>query len=134
MKALRAARDLDWIDGGNEGRIAWGAPDWLGPLSIRLSSEAAGTRALEPSALWPSQERSGKDDLGPFEAWVTPDDAALSQGLRLEVRAYAERPLLAFRTQATRRLSGLASRSFERPAIAWPAARPDARGEGGLPE
>jgi len=134
VKTLRAARDLDWIDEDGEGRIAWGAPDWLGPLSIRLSSEPAGTRDLEPSALWPSQERSGEDDLGPFEALVTPDDAALSQGLRLEVRAYAEHPLLAFRSQATRRLSGLASRSFERPGIAWPAARPDLRREDGLPE
>jgi hypothetical protein len=134
VKALRAARDLGWIDEDGQGRIAWGTPDWLGPLSIRLSSEPAGTRDLEPSALWPSQERSGEDDLGSFEAFVTPDDAALSQGLRLEVRAYAEHPLLAFRSQATRRLSGLASRSFERPAIAWPAARPDLRTKGGLPE
>ena len=134
MKNLRAARSLDWIDEDGAGRIAWGEPDWLGPLSIRLSSEPAGTRALEPLALWPSQERSGEDDLGPFDALVTPDEAALSQGLRLEVRAYAEHPLLAFRSQATRRLSGLASGSFERPGIAWPAARPDLRREDGLPE
>jgi hypothetical protein len=89
VRNLRAARDLDWIDEEGEGRIAWGAPDWLGPLSIRLSSEPASTRALEPGALWPSQERSGEDDLGPFDSLVTPDDAALSQGLRLEVRGSA---------------------------------------------
>ena len=135
MKALRAAGGLSWIDEGGEGRIAWEeAPDWLGPVCARLSSESVGVRGLDPGVLWPSQAHSGQDDLGRFEASTTPDDAAASQGLRLEVRAYAERPLLAFRIRATRRLSGLASRRFERPSIAWPAARPDLRSEGGLPE
>jgi hypothetical protein len=50
------------------------------------------------------------------------------------VRAYADRPLLVFRSQAREQLAGLATGELARPALAWPWLSPGRREPGGAPE
>ncbi|MDX1649369.1 MAG: hypothetical protein R3263_05905, partial [Myxococcota bacterium] len=102
----------------------------LGPLGLALATGGgprrtpgrAGVHAIE-----------GQDDLGPFSGaelrWDGPE-----LPVRTTVRADPTRPLLVFRIEASRSLTGLASGRFEEPAVAFPFARPAARRPGGVPE
>lgn len=117
---LAAAEGLAfvWEDGESAGRIEWGEPDWLGPIS----QQGLGPPGFEPF--------EGGDELGPYEGLAGPPGRAL----RTSVRAYATLPLLVFRIEAAQESSGLAGAGFESPSIVWPWLRPDQRLPGGVPE
>jgi hypothetical protein len=133
VTALAAADGLRWIDESGVGRIEWGTPDWLGSVRFALGSEGARRAAGKTGDLWPTEARSGEDDLGGYRALATPRSTE-GAALRLEIRAYAERPLLVFRTEALTVLADLATGAFDQPSVAWPALRPDERQQGGLPD
>jgi hypothetical protein len=107
-------------------RVAWGEPDWLGPVGLRVADPL---RAHEP-ALSGAKEFEGSDDLGAYHA-LELDWGHLSIDARSSVRAYRERPLLVFRLEARSAQRGFATRQFDAPSIAWPWLRPDRRREEG---
>jgi hypothetical protein len=114
-------------DGAGRLRLAWrGAADWLGPLDAGLF-DAGARHAL---ALRPRPAPAGADDLGPFEAVELEHDAL---PLRLTLRAYRERPLFVFRSEALRDLEGLATGALVEPRLAFPWLRPTERAPGGAP-
>lgn len=105
-------------------RLAWGEPDWLGPVARPPGTASA---------------FEGSDALGAFRAIRHLDEAT---GVESSVRAYADvarsgedaaTPAFVFRTAATRALTGLATGAFARPSFAWPAFVPQARAPGGVP-
>jgi hypothetical protein len=106
--------------------VAWGEPDWLGPLGLFAEGGPAPGR---PRA----RRRRGEDELGAFEAldlrWPE-----LALPIAASVRAYAERPVLVFRLEATAALEGFASGRFAEGRVAWPWLRPALRRPGGVPE
>ncbi len=127
--ALRAGEGLALLWGGSAGRIAWHHPDWLGPLGLQLGDRGECGAA-------PVERFAGRDVLG---SWAGLRFAAGAGNdfpidLRPSVRAYHEHPLLVFRLEAGRDLEGIATGSFEHPAMAWPVAHPARRSPGGLPE
>jgi hypothetical protein len=97
-------------------RVGWGEPDWFG----------AG-RASRPVTV--GEPAHGADDLGPFTAITVVDG-----DVRCSVRAYAERPVVVFRSQAVVPLAGLATGAFDRPSVAWPTFTPSERSAGGAPD
>ena len=115
---LNASPDRPWT-------IAWGSPDWLGPLDV-----LAGGREIVPHV---EGSFEGEDDLGAFRALELEIDES-SLPLRATARAYLERALLVFRLEAAAPLDAFASGEFDRPAVAWPRFRPAERRPGGLPE
>lgn len=117
MKELRAADGLVLRDAGEESlRIGFSEPDWLGPIA-RPAGRVEVFGGADPHGRWEGMR---------FEA---------AEGApRLCVRAYADRPLLVFRIEARRSLSGLATGKFATPGVVWPGFRPDRRAAGGIPE
>jgi hypothetical protein len=111
------------LDGGGA-RVAWGHPDWLGPVALAVDADSVAPVALEPF--------EGEDDLGRYRG-VALRLGPAAPAIRTSVRAYAARPLLVFRCEAAREIGGLASGAFDRPRIAWPWLRPLLRRPGGLP-
>lgn len=110
-------------------RVAWrGAADWLGPVGAGLLDPAGGRR---PLALPAGPPAAGADDLGRYDA-VELELPGLP--LRLGLRAYRERPLVVFRTEATGDLTGLATGDLTEPRVAWPWLRPRERAPGAAPE
>ncbi len=120
-------------------RLAWGEPDWLGPVAFAVrhageswsGAEPAGPRAKALGVtLRPFQ---GEDDLGPYQGaelvWEP-----LPLALRTSVRAYTREPVLVFRTEAADDLVGLATGAFGEPSVVWPWLRPALRQPGGVPE
>ncbi len=116
---LEAANGLgvDVSDGGTV-RIGWGEPDWFGPGS-----------ATQPPSGSPAGSTGWADDLGEAHAVVVVDGP-----VRCSVRAYDDRPMLVFRSEATTDLSGLATGAFDQPSVGWPVFTPAERLAGGVPE
>ena len=108
---------VDVSEGGTV-RIGWGEPDWFGPGS-----------ATQPTSGSVARSTARADDLG--EALV----AVVADGpVRCSVRAYDDRPMLVFRSEATTDLSGLATGTFDQPSVGWPVFTPAERLVGGVPE
>ena len=127
LAALEAAGGLRlrlFEDGA--ARVAWGEPDWLGPVGLGL--EATGPPALRDWAPF-----DGEDDLGRFTG-LTLAFEPLPFPVRTSVRAYQGRPLLVFRSEAREDLAGLATGELARPALVWPWLSPGRRDAGGVPE
>ena len=53
--------------------------------------------------------------------------------VRSSVRAYADHPLLVFRSEATTDLSGMATGAYDQPSVAWPTFTPAERADGAAP-
>jgi hypothetical protein len=118
------------LDADGQARVAWSEVDWLGPVGF--GGCAPGLPDGPLSRATPPRSFEGEDALGrcrglEFE-WT-----GLALPLRTTVRAYRERSVLVFRVEATAELRGLATGAFDRPAVAWPWLRPEARAEGGAP-
>ncbi len=96
-------------------RVGWDEPDWFGP--------GVGSR---PAA--PHDAVELVDDLGRSVSVVVADGA-----VRTSVRAYAERDLIVFRTEATAALNGLATGAFDQPSVGWPVFTPADRAPDGVP-
>jgi hypothetical protein len=126
LTALVAADGLRFalFDDG-QARVAWGEPDWLGPIALALEKGAA-------PALQRWEPFDGEDDLGRFRG-LELRFAPLPFAVATSVRAYTDRPVLVFRSQAREELAGLATGELARPALAWPWLQPGRRGAGGAP-
>ncbi len=130
--ALRAGEGLTLFWHDTSGRIAWHHSDWLGPLGLQLGD----TGESGPAAVLEMEHFAGRDALGSYAGLRFTAGAGneFKIDLRPSVRAYREHALLVFRLEAGRALGGLATGSFERPAVAWPVMHPAGRAPGGLPE
>ena len=122
---LEAADALALTFEADGARLSWRHADWLGPIGVSWRGESR----LAPEH---TSAFEGSDDLGPYRGlelrW--PD---LADAPRTQVRAYRSRPLLVFRSEATRPLRGIASGRLDEPVLAWPHFRPTGRRAGGLP-
>jgi len=137
--ALEAASGLvlERLDGGAF-HIAWSEPDWLGPIGVRVEHggavfASAGVEGPEACGISPRvEDLEGTDGLGRYRghSFSWPE---LPLPLRTTVRAYAQLPVLVFRSEALAELSELATGAFERPSVAWPALVPLARSVNGAP-
>jgi len=110
-------------------RVGWGEPDWLGAIGLRVAQAGA----IHEPRVAAYEQRRGRDALGDFDAL----DVAWSESplpIRTSVRAYRDAPVLVFRLEASSPMSGIATRIFDAPSIAWPWLRPDLRHANGLPE
>ena len=116
---LEAANRLrvEVTDGGAV-RIGWDEPDWFGPGAATPHGSGA-VSAPTPRV----------DDLGAAQEVVVADGP-----VRCSVRAYADRPMLVFRIEATTDLSGLATGAFDQPSVGWPVFAPGERLGAGAPE
>ena len=108
------------IAGDGTVRIGWGEPDWFGPGRT--------TRAVAPEAARTALEVD--DDLGAATEVTVVDDGRV----RCSVRAYRERPVLVFRTEALAAVDGLATGAFDQPSVGWPILTPGERADGGAPD
>ena len=123
---LEAAEGLALVLEASGWRVAWGEPDWLGPVGLALDRGGkgfAGPDAREDrEPLRPIlEETRGEDALGAFRklelAW---DGSPLP--LRASLRAYQERALLVFRLEAAAPLDGISS-GEPRAAGRWAISR-----------
>ncbi len=114
---LRAAGGLT-VDLADDGTVRLGmdGEDWLGPGRPSLAA-----RPGEPGPV--------TDALGPASA-VT----MVEGDVRLSLRAYRDRPLVVFRTEAAVDLDGLATGAFDRPSVSWPTFTPAERREDRQPD
>jgi hypothetical protein len=107
-------------------RLEWHHADWLGPIGVVWRGESRA--APEHAGAF-----EGEDALGTFRGldlfWKD-----LAGAPRTQVRAYRDRPVLVFRSEAEAPLRGLATGSFDEPVLAWPHFRPAERRAGGLPD
>ena len=117
---LEAANGLTVDVSGDDGtvRIGWGEPDWFGPGA-----------ANEPLSGHGLTEQPWTDDLGPARSVVVVDGP-----VRCSVRAYVDRPLLVFRSEAITDLTDLATGAFDQPSVGWPVFTPASRLDGGVAE
>ncbi len=106
-------------------RVAWGEPDWLGPIGLALRGEDIAPSANETGL------GEGQDDLGTWRG-IGLDWDHLELPIAASVRAYAEKPLFVFRLEALDDLEGLDTGRLARPSVAW-WLRPGERLEGGVP-
>jgi hypothetical protein len=129
---LRAADGLALRGDASGGlRVAWRhAFDWLGPLQAGV---LAGDGRRRQAALQDVEASRGEDHLGAFEARALHYDQG-DLALATTVRAYRERALLVFRTEAREPLAKLATGALAEPRLAWPWLRPTLREKGGAPE
>ena len=148
---LRAARDLALVlDDATHWRLAWGEPDWLGPIGFALHCDgrwhrspgvapagnddpltSAGTVTATPTAF------TGTDDLGPFQG-VELRWAGAELPARTAVRAYAHVPVVVVRLEATTPIGvaggpAIATGTFQQPSSVWPFLQPARRAAGGVP-
>jgi hypothetical protein len=114
---LTAAAGLT-IDIADDGitRIGRGEPDWFGPAATSRPVAVG-----EPSEV--------VDDLGVATEVIVADG-----DVRCSVRAYAERPMVVFRTEARADVADLATGAFDQPSVGWPVFAPADRAPGGAPE
>lgn len=98
-------------------RVGWGEPDWFGPG--RPTRSAAVAEAVDVF-----------DALGDARDVVVVDDGTV----RCSVRAYVDRALVVFRTEATADLDGLATGAFDQPCVGWPIFTPSQRLDEGAPD
>lgn len=80
-------------------------------------------------------ERDGTVRIGwgDHDDWFGPATPPALDGVRCEVRAEHERPVVVFSITAERDLTGIATGTFAEPAVAWPHFRPRDRPSGGQP-
>ena len=101
-------------------RIGWGEPDWFGP-----GAATAARRRAPPPRRRPGPTTSARPGRS---SWPTAP-------IRCSVRAYPDRPMLVFRSEATTDLTDLAAGAFDQPSVGWPVFNPSATASpGGLPE
>jgi len=118
--------------------IAYGGhDDWFGPGVLH--------RAGAPVDLGAGTAINGVDDLGEWSAtaWLGVGRDRLAEAgdtgpgvarLDASICAYADEPILVFSLRAPVGIDeGLATGTFEQPAVAWPAFSPTQRAEGGAP-
>lgn len=113
---LTAAEGLS-VDIAVDGTVRLGVDgeDWFGPGRPSLSP-----RVGEPTTT--------NDQFGAAKVvTVTTGD------VRCSVRAYAERPLIVFRCEATRDLANLSTGEFDQPSVAWPTFAPTERANDATP-
>ena len=98
---LRTSAELT-VDVAEAGtvRLGWGEGDWFGPG--RPTRAASVADPVEVS-----------DDLGTATSVTVVDDGAV----RCSVRAYADRPLVVFRTEALTDVVDLATGAFDQPSV-----------------
>ena len=123
---LHASRDLI-VDVEPDGsvRVGWGEADWFGPGACVPGSGLAG-RVGSPA---PGPLEGGEDDLGGFNSITV-----LAGDVTCSVRAYADRPMVVFRTEATADVTGLATGAYDQPSVGWPVFTPaDRAADGGAP-
>ena len=115
---LRTSAELT-VDVAEDGtvRLGWGEGDWFGPG--RPTRAASVADPVEVS-----------DNLGTATSVTVVDDGAV----RCSVRAYADRPLVVFRTEALTDVVDLATGAFDQPSVGWPIFTPSDRAEGGAPD
>jgi hypothetical protein len=112
-------------------RIAWrSASDWLGPICAGV---LAGDGRRRQAALLDANGTTGADALGAFEARTLHYDAG-DLPIATSVRAYRDRALVVFRTEAREALAKLATGALAEPRLAWPWLRPTLRAQGGAPD
>ncbi|CAN5882147.1 hypothetical protein BH23ACT2_BH23ACT2_26330 [soil metagenome] len=106
------------IDIANDGtvRVGWAEADWFGPATTTRDVLISDTVEVT-------------DDLGTATAVTLADG-----DVRCSVRAYAERPMAVFRTEARTDLTGLATGAYDQPSVGWPVFTPADRVDGGCPE
>ncbi len=104
------------VAGDGTVRIGLNGEDWFGP----------GRPSLPPDVGNPV---TAIDKLG-----VATSVTVVEGDVRCSVRAYAERPLIVFRCEATTNLTDITTGEFDRPSIAWPTFTPSERAEGGTPK
>jgi hypothetical protein len=121
------------VDGG-AARVVWTENDWFGPGTTtgRALGRGATTRVVEVH-----------DDLGRATAITVmggdvadgdvADGGVAGGDVVCSVRAYADRPLVVFRIEATTDLDGLATGRYDEPVAGWPVFTPAARRTGGIP-
>ena len=107
---------------GEHGRVEWGEPDWLGPVSLALGGGDIATPLH-------FEEFEGSDALGAYQGQV----ASAGPPIAVSVRAYEERALLVFRLEALTEIGELATGRFEIPSVAWPRLEPARRRPDGVP-
>ena len=69
----------------------------------------------------------------PDELGVSTSVIVVDGDVRCSVRAYLDAPLVVFRCEATRDLSGLATGTFDQPAVEWPRFHPADRASARAP-
>ena len=90
-------------------RVGISGGDWFGPGVASISGDVH-----EPC--------SGSDDMGMYTSIVIADSK-----VRASVRAYVDRPLIVFRTEAMADLTHLATGAFDQPSVGWPVFTPTSR-------
>lgn len=123
---LTAAQGLT-VDLDKDGAVhlGFGDGDWFGPGRVQLTDEVR-QHVVGPL---PAAPVDHVDDLGEADS-VT----VLDGDVRCSVRAYRDRPLVVFRTEATVDLTGLATGAYDRPAVGWPVWTPADRADDATPE
>jgi hypothetical protein len=130
---VEAAQGLELApDAEGDWRLAWGFPDWLGPIALRVEHAGKEWVGRAGSADAVAHPVSGEDALGAYRGVALTWDS-LPLPLAASVRAYRDRPLLVFRCEALEAIAGLATGRLARPSVAWPWARPGERASDGLP-
>ncbi|HTN99119.1 MAG TPA: hypothetical protein VL068_00470, partial [Microthrixaceae bacterium] len=126
---LRAADDLV-VEVSKEGTIRIGrgaAGDWFGPGAVggAVTGADLGSSATDRPV---GSQVQATDDLGEHALAVVVDG-----DVRCSIRAYSERSMLVFRTEATVDLEGLATGAYDSPSAGWPIFTPADRRDGGAP-
>jgi hypothetical protein len=110
----------------------------LGGLAVELAADGSVTVGLDLEDWFGPGRPSLPVSVG--EPVTTDDDLGAStsvivvdEDVRCSVRAYLETPLVVFRCEATRELSGLRTGAFDQPAVEWPTFRPADRGSAHAP-
>jgi hypothetical protein len=106
-----------------------GASDWLGAICAGILT---GDGRRRPAALLEATDASGADALGAFAGRALHHDQG-DLPLATTVRAYRDRPLVVFRTEARAALAKYATGALAEPRLAWPWLRPTLREPGGAP-
>ena len=114
---LTAARGLT-VDVASDGTVTVGldGQDWFGP-----------GRPSRPATV-------GAPVVVADELGAATSVTVVEGDVRCSVRAYAERPLVVFTSQATAALDGLATGTYDEPALAWPTFTPGQRTTGLEPD
>ncbi len=120
---LSAAQGLSLVLDDAAWRVAWGEPDWLGPVRVAAFIQVGQTPRVVATM-------TGQDDVGPYQGLeIAPPDPRL----RASVRAYADLPLLVFRLEARVDLRGVATGTLAQTCATWPWLLPTQRRTGGVP-
>ncbi|NLD75807.1 MAG: hypothetical protein GX643_03975, partial [Acidimicrobiales bacterium] len=119
-------------DAGPVVRVGIGGDDWLG-RGEATGAAATGGDASPGAADGESSDGvdvvEGSDAYGSYRSMVTVDGA-----VRCSVRAYSNRAMIVFRTEATVDLTGLATGAFDQPSVGWPVFTPGDRAPGSGPQ